>query len=145
MNLPLVNITSNGCVHQIYVKEDSASLLVTNLKANDGINMGRSSTIAEMLWVNMYKDYGHNMWVEETRKDSNSVKKVTLRVSNIHQWTKLQSKMKSFKVIFQGCFRATPNGCFCRENLLRRFLSSKTTFLGQNLISKSIKSLFVLF
>ena len=35
-----------------------------NLKAIDDINIVRSGTIAEMLWLNMNKSYDHQMWAE---------------------------------------------------------------------------------
>ena len=83
------------------------------------------------------QELGYQMWTEETPRDYNSVKKVKLRGSNIHQSTKLRCKNS------QGCLRTILNGCFYMEYLLRTFLS-KTTSLNRDLILKSLKSFLVL-
>ena len=38
-----------------------------------------SGTIAVMLWINMDKDYDHQMWAEETPRNSNSFETVNIR------------------------------------------------------------------
>ena len=58
------------------------NLLKTSLKAVDGINNVRSITIAEMLWLNMGKDYDHPIYTEKKRRNTNSIETVKLRGSN---------------------------------------------------------------
>ena len=62
--------------------------------------------------------------------------------------------MNSFKGLFQGCLRTTPNGCFSKGEQLqmdvsakkfyRKTFLSKTTSVNWDLISKSFKSFLVL-
>ena len=66
-------------------RRSAINLLKTNLEAIDGINIVRSSAIVEMLWLNTYKDYDHQMYREERPRNSNSTETVKLRDStNLH-------------------------------------------------------------
>ena len=58
------------------------NLLKTSLKTVDGINNVRSITIAEMLWLNMGKDYDHQIYTEKKPRNINSIETVKLRGSN---------------------------------------------------------------
>ena len=58
------------------------NLLKTSLKTVDVVNSVRSITIAEMLWLNMDKDYDHQIYTEKTPRNTNSIETVKLRGSN---------------------------------------------------------------
>ena len=58
------------------------NLLKTSLKTVDVVNSVRSITIAEMLWLNMDKDYDHQIYTEKKPRNTNSIETVKLRGSN---------------------------------------------------------------
>ena len=81
-------------------RRSAINLLETNLKAIDGINIVRSSTIVEMLWLNMDKDYDQQRYTEKRPRNSNSIETVKLRDS-INQ----PSQRFPFSTIFKAVWK----------------------------------------